>query len=178
MVVREKFCELDHGDGRRTLHYLHSLIQVPDAGNEAPHVYHVSFSDPTRCTDGDLVVDVNSAERDVLLSRFGHLSLQLHRNMAGIDDPSLPHPEIDGFEAKVENAVSPELRYACLYWASHLTKTQDVHAKIVWPYLQTFLTRGLFWWIETMALLGTLGDAVESIVQVRAWMVSTSAYSA
>jgi hypothetical protein len=182
MVVMERFCELDHGDGSRALHYLHSLIQVPDADNEAPHVYHLSFSDfiidPTRCTDGDLVVDVDSAERDVLLSCFGHLSSQLHRNMAGIDDPSLPHSEIDGFETKLANTVSPELRYACLYWASHLTKTKDVHAEIVWPYLQTFLTRGLLWWIETMALLGTLGDAVESIVQVRAWMVSTSAYSA
>ncbi|KAH9023419.1 hypothetical protein EDB84DRAFT_1274266, partial [Lactarius hengduanensis] len=181
MVVMDKFCELESGDVKGTLHNLHSLIQVPDSDNQAPRVYHLSFSDfiidPTRCGDRDLVVDVGLAEREVLLSCFGHLFSQLHRNMAGIDDPSLPHSEIDGFQIKVENAVSPELRYACLYWVSHLMTTEDVHNEIVWPHLQEFLTRCLLWWIETMALLETLREAVESVNRLRTWMVSTSAYS-
>ena len=180
VVVMEKFCGLKSGGVKGALLHLHSLIQVPDSDEEAPHVYHLSFSDfiinSSRCTDEDLVVDVDSADRDILLSCFGHLSSQLHRNMAGIDDPSLPHSEMDGFETKVENAISPELRYACLYWASHLTKTNDVHAKIVWPHLHSFLTRDLLWWIETMALLDTLHEAAESVNLVRAWIVSTSAY--
>ncbi|KAH8993704.1 hypothetical protein EDB92DRAFT_1944392 [Lactarius akahatsu] len=144
---------------------------------QAPRVYHLSFSDfiidPYGVArDADLVVDVDSAEREVLRSCFDHLSLRLDRNMAGIEDPSLPHSEIDGFQMKVENAVSPELRYACLYWASHLMKNKDPHDENIWPRLQDFLTRCLLWWIETMALLGTLGDAAESMSQVRAWMTS------
>ncbi len=182
MVVMERFCELESGDVKRALHYLHSLIQVPNSDNQAPLVYHLSFSDfiidPTRCKDRDLVVDTDLAEREVLLSCFGHLSSQLHRNMAGIDDPSLPHFEIDGFQTKVEKAISSELRYACLYWASHLMKTKGVGDDKMWPCLQDFLTRCLLWWIETMALLDTLREAVESMSQVRAWMVSSSAYSA
>ncbi|KAI9456830.1 hypothetical protein BJY52DRAFT_1094248, partial [Lactarius psammicola] len=137
-----------------------SLIQVPNGDDQAPRAYHLSFSDfiidPMRCSDRDLVVDVDSAEREVLLSCFGHLSSQLHRNMAGIDDSSLSHSEIDGFQTKVENAVSPELRYACLYWASHLVNIKDVHDEKVWALLEKFLTRCLLWWIETMALLDTL----------------------
>ncbi|KAI9451523.1 hypothetical protein BJY52DRAFT_100406 [Lactarius psammicola] len=178
----EKFCGLKSGDVRRALHNLHSLIQVPNVDNQVPRVYHLSFSDfivdPTRCWDRDLVVDVDSAERDVLLSCFGYLSSQLHRNMAGIDDPSLPHSDIDGFQTKVENAISSELRYACLYWTSHLMRTKNVHDEKMWPRLQEFLTRCLLWWIETMALLDTLREAVESMNQVRTWMVSMSAYSA
>ncbi|KAH9024229.1 hypothetical protein EDB84DRAFT_1273963, partial [Lactarius hengduanensis] len=177
MVVMETFCDLEPGDTKRALHYLHSLIHVPNSDNQAPLVYHLSFSDfiidPTRCRDEDLVVDVDSAEREVLLSCFGHLSMQLHRNMAGIDDPSLPHSELDGFQAKVGSAVSPELRYACLYWASHLVtrKTKD-DLEIVWPHLRTFLTRCLLWWIETMALLDTLRKAAESLNEARTWMTS------
>ncbi|KAI9439119.1 hypothetical protein H4582DRAFT_117919 [Lactarius indigo] len=176
MVVMENFCELEPGDIKRALHYLHSLIQVPNSDNQAPLIYHLSFSDfiidSTRCRDGDLVVDVNSAEREVLLSCFGHLSSQLHRNMAGIEDPSLPHSEIDSFQTKVENAVSPELRYACQYWTSHLMKTEVVDDDEMWPRLRDFLTRCLLWWIETMALLDTLREAAESMSQVRAWMTS------
>ncbi|KAH8991451.1 hypothetical protein EDB86DRAFT_3079870 [Lactarius hatsudake] len=176
MAVMEKFCELESDDVKRALHNLHSLIHVPDSDNQAPRVYHLSFFDfiidPTRCEDADLVVDVDSAEREVLRSCFDHLSLRLDRNMAGIEDPSLPHSEIDGFLTKVENAISPELRYACLYWASHLMKNKDPHDEKIWPRLQDFLTRCLLWWIETMALLGTLGDAAESMNQVRAWMTS------
>ncbi|KAH9021846.1 hypothetical protein EDB85DRAFT_2152139 [Lactarius pseudohatsudake] len=176
MVVMEKFCGLGSGDVRRALHSLHSLIQVPTSDFQPPRVYHLSFSDfitdIRRCGDGDLVVDIDFAEREVLLSCLGHLSTQLHRNMAGIDDPSLPHSEIDDFQTKVDNAVSPELRFACLYLASHLTKTNDIHDEKIWPRLQDFLTRCLLWWIETMALLGTLGDAVESMSQVHAWMTS------
>ncbi|KAH9167239.1 hypothetical protein EDB89DRAFT_1856699 [Lactarius sanguifluus] len=179
MVVMEKFCGLKSGDVKRALHNLHSLIQVPNSDNQAPRVYHLSFSDfiidSTRCRDVGLVVDVDSTEREVLLSCLGRLSSQLHRNMAGIEDPSLPHSEIDGFQTKVENAVSPELRYACLYWASHLMKTKDVHDETIWPRLQDFFTRCLLWWMETMALLGTLREAAESMVQVRTRMVSTTA---
>ena len=175
MAVMEKFCALKSGDIKRALHYLHSVIQVPNFGNQAPRVYHLSFSDfiidPVRCRDEDLVVDVDSAEREVLISCFGHLSSQLHRNMAGIDDPSLPHSEIDDFQAKVEKAISPELRYACLYWASHLMKAKDVHDEIVWPHFQDFLTRCLLWWIETMVLLDTLREALDSMSRVRTWMV-------
>ncbi|KAH8978410.1 hypothetical protein EDB86DRAFT_2816071 [Lactarius hatsudake] len=182
MVVMEKFCGLKSGDVKRALHNLHSLIQVPNSDNQAPRVYHLSFSDfiidSTRCRDIGLVVDVDSTEREVLLSCLGRLSSQLHRNMAGIEDPSLPHSEIDGFQTKVENAVSPELRYACLYWASHLMKTKDVHNETIWPRLQDFFTRCLLWWMETMALLGTLREAAESMAQVRTRMVSTSPYSA
>ena len=182
MVVMEAFCGLKSGDVKRALHNLHSLIQVPDSDDKAPRVYHLSFSDfiidPMRCTDGDLVVDVDTMERVILLSCFSHLSSQLHRNMAGIDDPSLPHSEIDGFQTKVENAVSPELRYSCLYWASHLMKTKDVHDEKVWAHLQDFLSRRLLWWIETMALLDTLREAAESMNRVRTWMVSSSVYYA
>ncbi|KAH9058125.1 hypothetical protein EDB87DRAFT_953266 [Lactarius vividus] len=176
MVVMGKFCGLEPRNIRDALHHLHSLIQVPDSDSQAPRIYHLSFSDfiidSTRCGDRGLVVDVDSAERDVLLSCFGRLSTQLHRNMAGIDDPSLSHSEIDSFQTKVENAVSPELRYACQYWASHLMKTKDVHDEKIWLRLRDFLTRRLLWWIETMALLGTLREAVESVGQVRTWMTS------
>ncbi|KAH9051181.1 hypothetical protein EDB83DRAFT_1326888 [Lactarius deliciosus] len=155
MVVMEKFCDLEPGDTKRALHYLHSLIHVPDSDNQAPLVYHLSFSnfiiDPTRCRDRDLVVNVDSAEGEVVLSCFGHLSSQLHRNMAGIDDPSLPHSEIDGFR----------------------TKTKD-DLEIVWPHLRTFLTRCLLWWIETMALLNTLREAADSLNLARTWMVNLS----
>lgn len=183
MAVTEKFCNLESKDIERALHSLHSLIRVPNSDKKAPRVYHLSFADfidPTRCTDpdGDLVVDVDLTEREVLLSCFSHLSSQLHRNMTGIDDPSLPHSEIDGFQIKVEKAVSPELRYACLYWASHLMKIKDVHKEKVWPQLENFLTCRLLWWIETMALLDTLREAAESMSQVGTWMVSTSAYLA
>ncbi|KAH9059409.1 hypothetical protein EDB83DRAFT_2387554 [Lactarius deliciosus] len=176
MVVMEKFCGLKSGDVKRALHNLHSLIQVPNSDNQAPRVYHLSFSDfiidSTRCGDIGLVVDVDSTEREVLPSCLGRLSSQLHRNMAGIEDPFLPHSEIDDFQTKVENAVSPELRYACLYWASHLMKTNDVHDETIWPRLQDFFTRCVLWWMETMALLGTLREAAESMAQVRTRMSS------
>ncbi|KAF8273553.1 hypothetical protein EI94DRAFT_1715265 [Lactarius quietus] len=176
IAVMEQFCGLKSGDVRRALHHLHSLIQVPDSDDQAPRVYHLSFSDfitdPARCGDKDLVVDVDSAERDALLSCFSLLSSQLHRNIAGIDDPSLPHSEIDGFQTKVEKAVSPELRYACLYWASHLMKIKGVLDKTVWLHFHEFLSRCLLWWIEAMALLDTLREAVESVDRVRTWMTS------
>ncbi|KAH9021849.1 hypothetical protein EDB85DRAFT_2094431, partial [Lactarius pseudohatsudake] len=61
MAVMETFCDLESDDVKRALHNLHSLIQVPDSDNQAPRVYHLSFSDfiidPTRCEDADLVVD-------------------------------------------------------------------------------------------------------------------------
>ncbi|KAI9456829.1 hypothetical protein BJY52DRAFT_1212779 [Lactarius psammicola] len=173
MDKMEKFYGLEPGDVKKALHHLHSLIQVPNLSHWAPRIYHRSFTDfvvnPARCPDRNFVVDIGSTEKRIfnkcsslcnllsqkivndLTATYSHLLMQ----SAGTTLHTRPFP-------------SAEEKYACLYWASHLTKIRDVDEKTQYHLDDRCLLR----WLETMALLGMPREAVTYINQVRTWVIS------
>jgi hypothetical protein len=120
----ERFVNHDSDDPVRTvLSQLHSVIIPPSENNDVPRIYHPSFpdflTDPSRCLDPFTIV-VPTHERWHTLRCFELMSEYLRRDIAGIEDPSLLNSEVKEFEQSVQRAIPPELRYARLYWASHL----------------------------------------------------------
>jgi len=112
-------CEIEEIDG--ALYHLGSVIIPPSNEDDIPRIYHPSFRDfimdASRCSDpGFVIVPIPSQERRHTVRCFQLLARFLKRDMAGISDPSLLNEEVDGFEEKVREAVSPEVRYACRYW--------------------------------------------------------------
>ncbi|KAI9451522.1 hypothetical protein BJY52DRAFT_1215022 [Lactarius psammicola] len=167
----ERFYELDRGDVKRALHHLHSLVQVPIRDDWAPHIYHRSFTDfivnPARCPDQNLVVDIGSIENRIFNKCSSLCDLWQRKvvNDLGENDSR------ENGHAKIYTTTplfSIEEQYACLYWASHLTNTKDVDESTQY-YLDD---RCLLRWIERLALLGMLREAVTLIDQIRTWMIS------
>ncbi|KAH9023418.1 hypothetical protein EDB84DRAFT_1508818 [Lactarius hengduanensis] len=149
MNKMEAFYDLEPGDVERALRHLHSLVQVPNLSHRAPRIHHRSFTDfiidPARCPDRNLVVDIGSTEKRI----FNKLFTPLMKN-AGTT--MYTHP-----------LFSAEEEYACLYWASHLTRVKDVDEST-----QSHLDdQCLLRWIETMALLGMQRDAVIQIISLK-----------
>jgi hypothetical protein len=98
------------------------------------------------------------------------MSKLLKRDMAGIGDPSLLNREVKEFDQKVQDAIPSEVRYACRYWASHLSCVEHGDDDVVQA-LMDFLMRSLLWWFEAMSLLGSIRIAVGSIQDAHRWAV-------
>jgi hypothetical protein len=165
----EALCGLERGDVMGALRHLHSLVQVPSSDGRAPHIHHRSFTDfivdPTRCPDQNLVVDIDSTERRIF-SKCSSL-YNLWQQKVVNDLEANGHATIHS----TNPVISKQEQYACLYWASHLTNIKDVDDSTQYHLDDRCLLR----WIETMALLGMLREAVTHIDQVHTWMVSISA---
>ena len=90
--------------------------------------------------------------------------------MAGIGDPSLLNSEVEDFDRKVKDAIPSELRYACRYWASHLSRVKHGDEAVVRA-LNVFLVKSLLWWFEAMSLVGSIRIASGLIQDAHRWLV-------
>jgi hypothetical protein len=158
------------------LYHLRSIIIPPSNEDEAPQIYHPSFRDfimdSSRCShEGFAIVPVRKQERRHAIRCLELLGRFLKRDIAGISNPSLLNKEVDGFEGKVRDALSPEVRYACRYWATHLLCVELGDEETV-EALEKFSMRSILWWFEAMSLLGSVSAAVSSVQEAHHWAVS------
>ena len=158
-----------------TLRLLRSVIRVPSSSSEAPRVLHPSFVDfltnSDRCTDRRLLIDVSVQE--VFLARhcLEVMMRCLKRNMAGIEDETMANMEVTDLGERVKKAFPSELRYACLYWASHMIAIEGRDAKCL-SLLSEFTRERLLNWIEAMCLLEEVPRGIIMMRDMHMWAVS------
>jgi hypothetical protein len=158
-----------------SLSHLHSVIVPPSDIHDAPRIYHPSFiefiMDDLRCSMPEFViVPLPEQELRHAIRCFELMATHLKRDVAGISDPSLLNREVDGFEGKVRNALSPEAQYACRYWASHLSCV-GFGEKRMMRELEVFSMRSILWWLEALSLIGGVSSAVSSMQVAHSWAV-------
>ena len=77
--------------------------------------------------------------------------------------------------------IGDGLKYACLYWAKHVTVLKlDADVALIVELLHRFLVfdRHLLHWLEVMSILRSMGSAVASLRTVLDWLtVRHSQYS-
>jgi hypothetical protein len=157
-------------DVHRTLHELHSIVDVPEDPNRPVRLHHPSFRDfllnRRRCGDDNFWVDEKSAH-EKLASRCLELmsaSAGLRQDMCNLSEPGTLRSEIR--EETVASSLPPELQYACRYGVEHLTRSQQSIADrgAVHVFLQTHLLH----WLEAMSLMGETGQCVRLLARLQA----------
>ena len=87
-----------------------------------------------------------------------------------IKDPSLLNAEVEGLEQKVEDAVPSEARYACRYWATHLSCVEHGDEDVIRA-LKDFSMGSILWWLESMSLIGSIPSVAGLIEEAYRWAV-------
>ena len=169
----EQFLQCEPKVVEDVLRDLRSVIIPPYSIREVPRIYHPSFADfivdPSRCTIRGFAISIPMQERRHALRCFEILTT-LKRDIAGIKDASLLNCEVDGFEERVGTAISPQVQYACRYWASHLSDV-EFRDETVMQALEDFSTRSLLWWLEVLSLIQGVPIAVGSLYEALRWVV-------
>lgn len=88
-------------------------------------------------------------------------------NICRLESSCMRDDQVLDLSARVKEAISPELPYACRYWASHLERAQKPSELVAM--LEEFLSARLLLWMEIMNLNKCMDIGVEVIVQAEEW---------
>jgi hypothetical protein len=152
-----------------------SLIHVPSPTYRTATVtaFHASFpdfvTDPTRCSHArcpSFHALVPSEEHARLaLKCLELMNCSLKYNICDVPE-NMTGSRRDATNLQCDRSkISEALRYACLYWASHLVEVQ-VADVAVFAALRTFLEEHLLHWMECLSILGELQTGVNSLADV------------
>ncbi|KAL5083666.1 hypothetical protein Trisim1_001042 [Trichoderma cf. simile WF8] len=136
---------------------LHAVLNIPADDHIPVRLLHKSFSDFILSTErpGNSIYSIDTASTHTMLATkcLGHMNARLERDICNIEKLGKRRKDID--ERAVDKHISPDLKYACLYWIYHLQHgEQRMNSEI-----PTFIYKHLLHWVEVLAILGRLSDA-------------------
>ncbi|OBZ65626.1 Vegetative incompatibility protein HET-E-1 [Grifola frondosa] len=154
-------------------------VLIFNLGDSKSKLYplHASFPqfliDHTRCTKTAFYVDPKVQNRSFaeiclsLLVRDG----VLRRNMCRLSNPLLHKDEIPDLSTRVQQFIPEHVQYTCLHWAFHVCDSEwaspDVDDLV--NLVQTFYTKKLLFWMETLSFMGRLDVGVTALLNIRDW---------
>lgn len=145
---------------RLRLNLLHSVLSVPDEETSPIRLFHLSFRDflldPETRQRTPFGVDQKAMNHKLAIKCL-LMCHNLRRNICGLPSYGTQRADID--RHTIDHCLSPELQYACQYWAHHLAQCADLNDVIDDAHL--FLRRHFLHWVEAMSLLNLASEVME-----------------
>jgi hypothetical protein len=161
---------------------LESLLWKSDDGTV--RLFHPSFTDfvgdQNRCTDLSFPANEGMVTGVSFLvvpeehhRRLAHrclavMNAHLQYDICKLNKPWISNDEIDDLHNTLDRCAPQELRYACKFWAVHLTKAGKPESSLL-TVLDTFCREHLLHWIELLSLMRALSVMDEYLPMVFGW---------
>ena len=155
-------------DVDQTLEDLHSILDIPEDQTRPLRLHHPSFRDflldKNRCSDLHFWVNERQAHRTLADNCIRLMSNSLKQDVCRQEAPNTHVADVQS--SRVEQYLSPEVRYACLYWVHHLQKSdaQRYDDDQVHQFLQVHLLH----WLEALAWIGKTSEGILAISSLEA----------
>ncbi|KAI9859115.1 MAG: hypothetical protein M1813_007071 [Trichoglossum hirsutum] len=151
------------------LDLLHSVLSIPDSEDLPIRLLHLSFHDflvDPQKKGSPFWVDKRETHESLASRCLELLSSPegLRQNMCKLLNPGTLRSEID--KRTIAIYLSPELQYACRYWAHHLEQS-DCHIHDGDPF-HLFLQKYFLYWLEAMSLIGEAYKCIYMINRLQA----------
>lgn len=142
---------------------LYSILHISEDDSQPIRIYHESVYDFLIDIRRSHIYSVNPTLHHVEITRhcFSLMFKELKRDICGVGDPSKFNDEIADHEC-----ISGALRYACRYWARHLSNT--ICADFL-ECVRCFACNFILYWLEVLSLLGDLGFAIPLLRDATEW---------
>jgi hypothetical protein len=161
----------------QTLEDLHAILDIPKDQNRPLRLHHPSFRDflinKKRCDDLNLWVDEKQTHRDLadrcirLMSTLERDVCGLERDARGVRAPGVLAKDIDS--SRVEQYISPEIQYACLYWVQHLQRGDiQLHDN---SQVYKFLKERFLYWFEALGWMRKISEGILAIASLESMIV-------
>ncbi|KAH7176198.1 hypothetical protein EDB81DRAFT_850169, partial [Dactylonectria macrodidyma] len=149
---------------------LHSVLSVPSMRDSPVRPLHLSFRDylvnPEEKETNEFWVDENSVHRNLRKQCLRIMDDGLRENICGIPFPGMRRSAVDS--KRINECLSLELQYACLYWVHHRTAIDPELNNIQEVY--DFLTEHFLHWLETMSLMGRTVESLSILRSLADWL--------
>lgn len=152
----------------RTISKLHSILDVPDDDTQPLRLHHDSLRsflvDANRCKEQDLLIDVVHAHAGLAEGCIKVMSSTLTENMCNQEKLGMLASDLT--ETSIRSCIPPQTQYACLYWVSHIEKSQQRLTD--WDRVHKFLQHHILHWIEVMGWMRRSTEAIEALTSLEA----------
>ncbi|KAG9080448.1 hypothetical protein FRC06_006566, partial [Ceratobasidium sp. 370] len=162
-LLAERISEYTLG---HVLRSLSSVLFIDHERDNAVRVSHPSFIDyiTNRTRSKELSVDLDEQDAILACCCLETMMRELRFNICDLETSHLRNREVPNLDTRVRNAISPHLGYSCIYWTDHLVK---IPAGGLDTSLRAFLFgQESLYWIEALSLLGKLGVAPSSLLEL------------
>ncbi|KAG9105144.1 hypothetical protein FRC07_009574, partial [Ceratobasidium sp. 392] len=150
----------------RVLQSLSSVLYVDLKLDGAIRISHPSFMDylidPKRSKD--LWVDLSQHNATLAECCVSGMIQRLRFNICGLKTSDVFNSGVPDLSYRVEESISPHLRYCCFYWASHLV-TAERKTRLEHLMRRFLLGPELMYWVEALSLLGRLDSGLASLLE-------------
>jgi hypothetical protein len=151
------------------LDLLHSVLSVPSSDDSPVRLFHLSFRDYLVDPDqkqNEFWVNQRAANQILARNCLRMMAGRLRENMCGMSYPGMRRSGVDS--QRIAEALSPEVQYACRFWAHHWTAADFGEDNGLAVY--GFLEEHLLHWLEAMSLLGYAGEVISAIRRTASWI--------
>jgi hypothetical protein len=149
-----------------TLEDLHAILDSPEDQTRSLRLHHPSFRDflldKNRCGDSHLWVDEKQAHQRLADSCIQLISACLKEDICGVNIPGTFVADIES--SQVEQYLSPEVQYACLYWIQHLQKSSASLQHN--DYVHQFLQKHFLHWLEALSWMQKISEGILEIISL------------
>lgn len=169
VISLSKILKIEAEEITERLDHLHSVLHVPSDTSSPVRLLHLSLRDylvdPQRPTGNPLWVSKTQTHHLLAKQCVRRLSEPgaLFRDICGVKASATRRAAVS--QHVTENAITPDISYACLYWTWHLTESgcQITDEGAEFGFLQSHFLH----WLEALAWLGRLPRAVAFIVDLQ-----------
>ena len=151
---------------------LQSLLTLSEDSSQPVKPFHKSFpdfiTDPSRCTDTRFCISPKNLHLELTTNCLRVMNDGLEQNVLSLPDYAL-NSEVKDLETRINNRISDALRYACLSWHNHLTRTGGDAIDVI-SHLRIFLEEKFLAWLEVVSVLGAVRGAVAALEQLVLWL--------
>ncbi|KAI1281262.1 vegetative incompatibility protein HET-E-1 [Xylaria sp. FL0933] len=136
------------------LDYLHSVLNISSLPNSPVRLLHLSFRDflLNSSNESRFRIDEQIAHRRLATHCMRVMNKTLRKDICKLNWPGTRYENID--ENIINSRLTPEVQYACQYWAYHDEQAKDCVGD--GGHVHVFLQRHYLHWMEALALIGQM----------------------
>ncbi|KAJ5908983.1 hypothetical protein N7495_001665 [Penicillium taxi] len=140
------------------LGFLSSVLNLPSDTNTPVSILHLSFRDFLLSTESDFRINKNDTHRKIASNCLRIMETRLSHNICDLASYGQECRDID--PQIIQQRLPADLQYSCYYWVHHLKQSQGGISE--WEVL-SFLKKRFLYWLEALALMGNISEAVTMI---------------
>ena len=161
-----RLLNLPREDVEDSLDSLHTILDVPKNETGPLRLHHPSFRDfllnKDRCSDPSFWVDEKQAHQTLVNHCIRLMSTSLTEDICGVTIPGVLVTDVE--PGRIEQCLSPEVQYACLYWIEHIRRS-DIQLNGDGQILQ-FLQKHLLHWLEALSWMQKISEGILEIINL------------
>ena len=138
---------------------LRSVITYSEGGSIS--LLHTSFSDylfSPKQSGEPWLIDLDNARRLIAEQCFVVMKSELRFNICSLESSYVRNDDVQDLADRIKSRISPQLKYACLHWAQHLSEISCSSELL--RMVSEFAYIRLLFWFEVLSLIKMFGRVV------------------